>query len=105
MCFMHARSHNDLQQPHEVVLLGTREHVQGHVHTNVIESFWSVFKRGYVSIRHRFSTQQLDRYAKEYAGLRNLCELGSIEQMSQLLMQFWKLQMFWDILVQDSAKD
>ena len=47
-----------------------------------------MLKHGYVGIYHRFSQKHLDRYVKECAGRRNLRHLDTIEQMSQLVMQF-----------------
>ena len=48
------RSYDDLPQPHEAVQHSTGEFVQGDVHTNRIESFWSMLKPGYVGVYHRF---------------------------------------------------
>ena len=98
-----ARSYDDLPQPHEAVQHGTGEYVRGHVHTNGIESFWSMLKRGYVGVYHRFSQKHLDRYVKEYAGRRNLRELDTIDQMSQLAMQFSGVRLPWADLVQGGA--
>ena len=98
-----ARSYDDLPQPHEAVQHGTSEYVRGHVHTNGIESFWSMLKRGYIGVYHRFSQKHLDRYVKEYAGRRNLRELDTIDQMSQLAMQFSGVRLPWADLVQGGA--
>ena len=42
-------------------------------HTNGIESFWSMLKRGYQGTYHQMSEKHLNRYA-EFAGRHNLRE-------------------------------
>src|SRR5712671_4371981 len=43
------------------------EYVQGQVHTNSIESFWALFKRGYHGVYHQMSKKHLQRYVDECA--------------------------------------
>lgn len=45
---------------------GQGEYVRGEVHTNSIESFWAIIKRGYVGIYHQWSKKHLKRYIREY---------------------------------------
>ena len=60
---------------------GVFEYVRGQVHTNGIESFWSMLKRGYVGTYHKISPKHLDRYVREFAGRHNVRGLDTIEQM------------------------
>ena len=46
-------------------------------HTNGIESFWSILKRGYVSAYHQMSVKHLDRYVSEFAGRHNARPLAA----------------------------
>lgn len=58
------------------------EYVEDRVHTNSIESFWSMLKRGHKGVYHKFSPKHLQRYVDQYAGRHNMRELDTIDQMS-----------------------
>jgi transposase-like protein len=51
----------------DVVRHGLKEFVKGDCHTNGIESFWALFKRGYHGVYHQMSPKHLQRYVNEYA--------------------------------------
>ena len=53
-------------------------------HTNGIESFWSLFKRGYYGTYHHMSRKHLRRYVKEFTGRHNIRSLDTLEQMAVL---------------------
>jgi len=48
-----------------------KEYVRGNVHTNNLESFWSILKRGYVGIYHWMSGKHLFRYVNEFGFRHN----------------------------------
>jgi transposase-like protein len=52
---------------HEIVAHSKDEWVRGNVHTNGIESFWSLFKRGVVGSFHQVSVKHLHRYLNEFS--------------------------------------
>ena len=52
--------------PHEVVRHSTGEYVRGEVHTNNIESFWSLLKRGIIGTYHNVSRKYLPLYLAEF---------------------------------------
>ena len=56
---------------HEVVIHAKGEYVRGEVHTNTVEGFFSVFKRGMVGIYQHVDAQHLDRYLAEFDFRRN----------------------------------
>ena len=70
---------------HEAVTHSRGEYVRGEVHTNGIESFWSMLKRGYVGTYHKMSPKHLDRYVTEFAGRHNQREFGTVEQMAMVV--------------------
>ena len=81
------RAYNVLKQTphhHETVSHSTKEYVNGMAHTNGIESFWALMKRGYHGTYHHWSKKHLDRYVKEFSGRHNIRELDTIEQMSSV---------------------
>ncbi|MDP3989087.1 MAG: IS1595 family transposase [bacterium] len=52
--------------PHETVKHGHGEYVRDNVHSNSIESFWALFKRGYYGTYHTMSKKHLQRYVDEF---------------------------------------
>ena len=65
----------------EAVRHSLREFVRGEVHTNGIESFWSMLKRAHMGIFHKISTRHLHRYVGEFAGRHNMREHDTLDQM------------------------
>ena len=47
------------------------EYVRGQAHTNGLESFWALLKRGLEGTCHHMSAQHLKLYVTEFAGRRN----------------------------------
>ncbi len=58
--------------------------VDGQAHTNGMESFWAMLKRGYHGTFHRMSVKHLHRYVGEFAGRHNVRERDTLEQMRLL---------------------
>ncbi len=52
--------------PHGVVDHSIGQHVVGAVHTNTIEGFWSILKRGIVGSYHKVSRKYLPLYVAEF---------------------------------------
>jgi hypothetical protein len=44
----------------------TKEFVNEYVHTNNIESFWTILKRGIYGIYHHISLEHMQRYVDEF---------------------------------------
>jgi transposase-like protein len=69
----------------EAVKHSAGEYVRGDVHTNGIESFWSMFKRGYVGTYHHMSEKHLQRYVDEFTGRQCVREEDTAGQMASLV--------------------
>ena len=61
------------------------EYVKGQAHTNGIESFWSLLKRGYYGTYHKMSPAHLHRYVAEFEGRHNGRRLDTLEQMGLMV--------------------
>ena len=66
---------------HEVVNHSVGEYIKGQAHTNGVESFWSMLKRGHMGVYHKMSKKHLQRYIDEYAGRHNIRPLPTMEQI------------------------
>lgn len=69
---------------HESVKHSVGEYVNGMAHTNGIESFWAMLKRGYKGTYHKMSVKHLARYVAEFAGRHNVRDLDTLAQMVAL---------------------
>jgi hypothetical protein len=54
------------EYPHETVHHAAHQYVIGAVHTNTIEGFWSIFKRGIVGSFHKVSAKYMPLYVAEF---------------------------------------
>jgi transposase-like protein len=54
------------EYPHEIINHSKNQYVVGAVHTQNIESFWSLLKRGVVGTYHKMSETYLPLYAAEF---------------------------------------
>ncbi len=70
---------------HEVVKHNQGEYVVGTSHTNTIEGFWSLFKRGIYGIYHHASPQHLHRYCNEFSYRYNTRGINDRERFSHSL--------------------
>lgn len=52
---------------HEFVKHNADEYVKGFAHTNNIENFWSMLKRGIIGIYHHVSAKHIRRYINEFS--------------------------------------
>ncbi len=57
--------------PHGVVRHSVGEYVHGNVHTNTLDSFWSLLKRGVVGNYHQVSKKYLPLYLAEFSFRHN----------------------------------
>jgi transposase-like protein len=74
------RSYNGLNDTytHMTVNHSVGEYVRDQAHTNGIESFWALLKRGHYGIYHMMSAKHLHRYVDEFAFRHNTAQSGTI---------------------------
>jgi transposase-like protein len=70
---------------HRRIQHSEKVYVSGDVHTNTIEGFWSLVKRGLGGVYHSVSAKYLDGYLNEYAWRYNHREDGKAQFESLLL--------------------
>ena len=76
-----ARAYRGMPFAHEAVNHSIGEYVRGMAHTNGMESFWAMLKRGYHGTFHHFSAKHMQRYINEFAARQGLRELDTIDLM------------------------
>ena len=90
---------------HETVNHSVGEYVRGQAHTNGMESFWSMLKRGYQGTYHKMSPKHLDRYVSEFSGRHNVREQDTIDQMSGLITGMAGRRLRYSDLIADNGLD
>lgn len=58
---------------------------EGDKHTNGIEGFWSIFKRGIIGIYHYVSPQHLHRYCAEFTERYNQRKVSNLDRFLELV--------------------
>ncbi|MCB2263599.1 MAG: IS1595 family transposase [Candidatus Thiosymbion ectosymbiont of Robbea hypermnestra] len=64
---------------HEAVNHSAKEFVRGMAHTNGIESFWSLLKRGYYGVYHYMSNKHLNRYINEFSFRQDTAKVDTMQ--------------------------
>lgn len=80
-----ARAYIGMPKAHEAVKHSVGEYVKGMAHTNGMESFWALMKRGYTGIYHKMSDKHLHRYVSEFEGRHNDRPLDTLTQIVSIV--------------------
>ena len=73
---------------HQTTNHSVGKYVDGMAHTNGIESFWALLKRGYYGTYHQMSAKHLHRYIGEFTGRHNIREKETLAQMIDVAKGF-----------------
>jgi len=87
ICTDEYRSYNQLATQnfnHVRVNHSAGVYVDGVASTNSLESFWSLFKRGFIGVYHQMSPAHLFRYVDEFTFRHNLVKLSCVEVMNKV---------------------
>ena len=79
-----AEAYETLPFNHDSPTHSLQEYVKGALHTNGIESLWSLLKRAHKGTFNKLSPEHLDRYVQEFAGRHNLREQDTIEMIRSM---------------------
>ncbi|MDE0084055.1 MAG: IS1595 family transposase [Gammaproteobacteria bacterium] len=92
------------RQNHEWVNHSAGEYVKGKmVHTNGIESFWSLLKRAHKGTFHKMSPKHLQRYVTEFVARHNIREWDTMEQMQEVVARMVGRQLTYRDLIRDNG--
>ena len=69
-------------------------------HTNGIESFWAVLKRGFYGIYHSFSQKHLQRYVDEFGFRLNEgnCKVHTLDRIDSLIGRAFGKRLSYEML-------
>ena len=98
-----ASAYETLKFEHDSVKHSLEEYVKGDVHTNGIESLWSMLKRAHKGTFHKLSPKHLDRYVQEFSGRHNVRELDTIDQMKSLRNGMDGKRLTYKALIKDNG--
>ena len=103
-----ATAYRGTGRPHEAVKHSAGEYVRylegATVHTNGVESLWSMLKRAHKGVYHRLSPKHLQRYVDMFAGRQNVRELDTLAQIQAVVMGMVGRRLMYRDLVADSGR-
>ena len=100
-----ASAYETLPFRHASVKHSVSEYVRGQAHTNGVESFWSMLKRGYYGTYHKMSPKHLQRYVQEFAGRHNIRDMDTIDLMGAVVLGMDGKRLRYDDLVRENGLD
>ena len=103
-----ASAYRGTGREHETVKHSAAEYVRylenERIHTNGVESFWSMLKRAHHGVYHRLSPKHLQRYVNIFAGRQNVRELDTLAQMQAVVMGMIGRRLMYRDLVGDNGE-
>jgi transposase-like protein len=75
----------DQFEAHYIVIHSKKQYVDGISHTNNIENFWSMLKRGIYGIYHHISKKHIDKYVDEFEYRYNTRKFKETQRFNKVL--------------------
>lgn len=83
---------------HQKVNHSKDEFVRGDIHTNTVEGYFSLLKRGIIGIYHQVSVKHLDQYCAEFDYRYNTRKIKDAERFEHVFSQASGKRLTWDKL-------
>jgi hypothetical protein len=80
--------YNKVYKDHKVVNHGSKQYVDGIAHTNTVEGFFSILKRGITGVYQHVSKRHLDNYLSEFDFRYNYRKVADRERTYEALKGF-----------------
>lgn len=74
------------------------------IHTNGVESFWSMLKRSHKGVYHRLSPKHLQAYINMMAGRQNVREMDTLAQMQHVVAAMVGQRLMYRDLIADNGR-
>lgn len=84
---------------HGVVNHHLGEYVSGEYHTNSIEGFWAIMKRGIIGIYHNVSAKHLHRYCNEFSYRYNVRRSTGTERFEGAILRAGSVRLTYKNLI------
>lgn len=84
---------------HGVVDHGKGEYVRGDYHTNNIEGFWAIMKRGIIGIYHSVSDKHLHRYCNEFGYRYNVRREAGVDRFEGAIQRADSVRITYKTLI------
>lgn len=78
-------SYKGIRFDHQAVNHTVGEYVRNQAHTNGIENFWALLKRGHYGVFHYMSAKYLHRYISEFSNRHNTVSCGTMQFINSTL--------------------
>lgn len=86
---------------HETVNHAAEEYVRGEFHTNTVEGYFSLLKRGIIGIYHYVSPKHLHRYCDEFGYRYNTKKLSDVLRFRETVSRVGNARLKYNELIKD----
>ena len=92
-----------MNRKHDRVNHSAGEYVRNQAHTNGVESFWALLKRGCYGTFHKISKKHLNRYVAEFSGRHNVRRENTADHMRLIVENMKGKRLTYDNLTRDNG--